>query len=659
MAVSADRDTQVASENLREIWETPDALSRLLSTVDHKYIGLRYVVTAFLFFVLAGINALLMRVQLMSANNTFADPQIYNQWFTLHGTLMIFFFATPMLFGFGNYFVPLMVGARDMAFPRLNAFGYWVFLFAGLFMYASMIFNVAPDGGWFAYVPLTSKIYSPTPNLDFWLLGLMFLGISTTAGAINFIVTIFKMRVPGLSLNRMPLFVWTILVTSLVVLFAVPALTTANILLFLERTFGFHFFDSEGGSPLLWQHLFWFFGHPDVYIIFLPAAGIVSEIIQVFSRRRVVGYTLLAMSAILTGVVAFGVWVHHMFAVGISPLVNSLFGAASLMIAVPAGIQVFSWLATLVLGKPRFKLPLMWIMGFILTFVIGGLTGVMFPAVSFDRQVTDTYFVVAHFHYVLVGGMVFPMFGAMYYWLPKMTGRMLNKGLGYWHFWLFFLGVNGVFFPMHILGINGMPRRVYTYATDMGWEPLNLFITVSAFVIALSVILFIVNIFYSLWAGKQAGDDPWGGATLEWATSSPPPPYNFEQMLAVASRVPVWDEEIHEADSSRVANINVHDADLDINHIEKELIAQRDPSDVYKLETIGTTLITAEADAIYHMADSSTLPLLLSLALLLLFTAALFHQWLLAAIAIVISIFFIALWLWPEETREEAREETA
>ncbi len=437
----------------RSMWETPANLAGKLTTIDHKTIGIRYIVTSFIFFLLGGLQALAMRAQLTTPESTLINPQLYNQLFTMHGTTMIFYFATPILFGFGNYLIPLMIGSRDMAFPRLNAFGYWVFLFSGVFIYSSYLFGMAPDGGWFNYLPLNSYEYSPDLSIDFYALGLLFLGISTTAGAINFIVTLFKLRAPGMSLNRMPLFAWTILATSFAVIFAYPTLNVANFFLELDRKFGTQFYHyAAGGSELLWQHLFWIFGHPDVYIIFLPAAGMVSEIISTFSGRPIVGYIYLAVSAVATAVISFGVWVHHMFAVGIPLLANSFFSAATMIITIPAGLQFFSWIATIWVGRPRWRVPFLFVLGFLVNFLIGGLSGVMFAAVPFDQQITDSYFVVAHFHYVLLGGMVFPLFGAFYYWLPKMTGRMMDETLGRWNFWLMFIGFNVTFFPMHILG---------------------------------------------------------------------------------------------------------------------------------------------------------------------------------------------------------------
>jgi cytochrome c oxidase subunit I len=616
MATLADRP-------LTDIWEAPSPLLKLLGAVDHKVIGVRYIATAFLFFAAAGIEALFIRTQLATPESGVLSPDVYNQFFTMHGTTMIFFFATPMLFGFGNFLIPLMIGSRDMAYPRLNAFGYWVFLFSGLFMYSSFLIGRAPDGGWFAYVPLTSRTYSPGPNLDFWALGLIFLSIASTAGAINFIVTIFKMRAPGMSINRMPLFVWAILITSFAVIFAIPSLTAANILLVLERNFGFHFYQTEtGGNPLLWQHLFWFFGHPDVYIIFLPAVGMVSEIVPVFARRRIVGYTLLAMSALTIGIIGFGVWVHHMFAVGISPTATSFFSVASIVIGIPSGLQVFAWLATLLKGRPVLRTPLLWICGFIVLFVLGGLTGVMFPAVPFDRQVTDTYFVVAHFHYVLVGGAVFPIFAAFYYWFPKMTGRMLDERMGQWNFWLTFIGFNLTFFPMHIVGLLGMPRRVYTYQPGLGWDGWNMLETVGAFILAIGILLFIINALVSWRSGQVAGDNPWNGSSLEWATSSPPEPYNFRVIPVVRSREPLWDAPATGE-------------------------TPPDPTNPYERETLSTTALQATPDAILKMPGETLIPFWLGVTLLVLFVGFLVNSpWVIGAGA-VLSLLMVAAWLWP------------
>ncbi|MDQ6905576.1 MAG: cytochrome c oxidase subunit I [Chloroflexota bacterium] len=616
---------------LTRAWEGPQTLAGWITTVDHKRIGMRYIVTGFLFFIAGGIEAMLLRVQLARPENTLIGPQTYNQLFTMHGTTMIFFFATPILFGFGNYLVPLMIGSRDMAFPRLNAFGYWVFLFAGLFMYSSFLFGAAPNGGWFAYVPLTSR-YLPGRNMDFWALGLLFLGIATTAGAINFIVTIFKMRAPGMSINRIPLFVWAILVTSFAVVFAYPPLNVANLFLELDRKYGTHFFDpGQGGQALLWQHLFWFFGHPDVYIIFLPAVGMISSIVPVFSRRTMVGHIWVALATVMTGIIAFGVWVHHMFATGLPPITNSFFGAASTIITIASGIQFVAWIATIWTGKVVWSLPFAFAISFFSLFLIGGLTGVMFAMVPFDRQITDSYFVVAHFHYVLFGGMVFPLFGAFYYWLPKMTGRLLNTQLGWLHFWLMFVGMNVLYFPMHILGLLGMPRRYYTYQTGRGWDGLNFLSSIGSVMVGLSIAVFIWNVFYSLANGEQAGDDPWGGDSLEWSTTSPPPAYNFRTLPIVRSLAPMWDQP-HEG-STFAAHTVV------------------DPQ-ARGRETLDTTLMDAQPEAIIRMPEDSYWPAVLAVGLLVFFVGLLVDLAALDAIGLVVTFAATVGWLWPQTAEE-------
>ncbi|TVT17283.1 cytochrome c oxidase subunit I, partial [Amycolatopsis rhizosphaerae] len=536
-------DHAALEKQLDRHWGERPSLRTWFSTVDHKRIGRRYLVTAAGFFVLSGLDAAALRAQLARPREHFLSFEEYNQLFTMHGTAMIFLFATPMLFGFGNFLFPLMLGTRDMAFPRLNAFGYWVFLFAGLVMFSSLAAGNGPDGGWFAYVPLTTKPYSLGLGLDVYSLGLLFLGVSTTAGAINFIVTAFKLRAPGMSLNRVPIFVWALVATSFMVLFALPPLNVANGLLFLSRRFGAHFFDpGTGGNVLLWQHLFWLFGHPDVYIIVMPALGIVSSIIPAFSRRGIAAYPLVVLSIVTTAIVAFGVWVHHMFATGLPQLSMSFFSAASLLITIPSGIQIFAWLATMWLGKVVLRVPMLFVIGFIVVFVLGGFTGVMFALVAFDQQVTDSYFVVAHFHYVLFGGAVFPIIAGLYHWFPKITGRMYHEGLGRWAFALVFLGMNLTFFPMHVSGLLGMPRRIATYPDGMGWNGWNLASSIGVAVLALGLLLVLGGLWHALRRGEKAPPDPWGGDTLEWAMPSPPPHFNFAVIPAVHSLHPNWDE---------------------------------------------------------------------------------------------------------------------
>ena len=520
----------------------PTSLLSWLSTVDHKRIGLLYLGTSLLFFALAGLESLLIRTQLWAPRAAVLDPHLFNQVFTMHGTTMIFLVVMPLLIGFGNYLVPLMIGARDMAFPRLNALSFWLFFFGGVLLYFSFFAGSAPDVGWFAYAPLTSRAFSRDVGTDYWILGLLVSGIGTLGAGINLVSTTLAMRSPGMTIGKMPLFVWMMLFDAVLILFAFPPLTAAQAMLLLDRNVGTHFFDPQGGgSVLLWQHLFWFFGHPEVYIMVLPAFGIVSEIVPVFSRKVIFGYASVAAATVAIAFISMGVWAHHMFAVGLSRWVDTLFSGASFLIAVPTGIKIFNWVATMYGGKLRFDTPLLFILGFLFLFVIGGLTGVMLASVPIDLQVTDSYFVVAHFHYVLFGGSLFAIMGGFYYWYPKMTGRMLSERLGQWQFALMLIGFNLTFFPMHIAGVLGMPRRVYTYTADAGWTLWNRLSTIGAFVLLVAFTLFFINLVRSRWRGRAAGDDPWDAWTLEWATTSPPASYNFEQVPVVRSRRPLWD----------------------------------------------------------------------------------------------------------------------
>ena len=603
-------------QRLERIWAEPHGLVGWLTTTNHKRIGTLYFFTSFAFFTAGGVLALIMRTQLAEPRNRVVSPGTFNELFSLHGVTMIFLFVTPMLSGaFGNYFVPLLIGARDMAFPRMNALSYWVYVCAGVFMYVGLAAGQAPNAGWFDYVPLADRPYDPGLHTDFYNLGLVFLTIASTVGATNFIVTIFKLRAPGMSLNRMPLFAWAILGTSFSLLFALPALTAANVMLELERKLGFHFFDvAKGGDPQLWQHLFWIFGHPDVYIILLPALGIVGQIIPTFAGRPMVAQSWVALATMATAFIGFGVWVHHMFATGLPQLTLIYFAAASMVIVIPSGIQIFCWCATLITGRPRLATPLLFVLGFIVTFVLGGLTGIMFAAIPFDQQATDPYFVVAHFHYTLVGGAVFPAFAAIHYWFPKVTGRMYSERVGQASFWLFFVGFNLTFFPMHIAGLLGMPRRVYTYPHGLGWDPYNMAATIGSFLLAASILIVVVNLVRSRRRGALAGPDPWGANTLEWATSSPPPEYNYERIPVVRSADPNWER-------------NGEGPVLDQGH-----------------ETPATTVLDADFDEVLEMPPETAWPFVLALSLAAVFALTLTSHYLSAAIFLGVALAAIAAW---------------
>jgi cytochrome c oxidase subunit I+III len=622
-------DQERVRRELEQTWAQPPGLWHWMRSVDHKSIAKRYIVTAFLFFVLAGLEAATMRAQLSRPENTVLGPDAYNQFFTMHGLTMMFLFAVPIMEAMGLYLVPLMIGARNVAFPRLNAYGYWVYLCGGIFLYLMFFMNTGPDVGWFGYVPLSGPEFSPGKRADVYAQAITFTEIAALVGSVELIVTIFKNRAPGMTLNRMPLFVWAMLVQAFMILFAMPWVATATQFLAMDRLIATHFFNpAEGGDAVLWQHLFWFFGHPEVYIIFVPALGFVSSIVATFTRRPVFGYPVMVLSMIATGFLGFGLWVHHMFATGLPQLGESFFTGASMMIAIPSGIQIFCWIATIWSGRPRFTVPFLFVLGFVVLFIIGGFTGVMIASVPFDQQVHDSYFIVAHFHYVLIGGAVFPLFGAFYYWFPKVTGRMLSERLGRWNFWLFFIGMNVTFFPMHQLGFEGMPRRVYTYLPETGWGDLNLLATIGAVTIAASMLIFVINVARSYRGGLPAGDDPWGGETLEWATTSPPPHYNFEYPPVIESRSPLWDAA---GEMPVVTGLRTDVRD-----------------------TLVTTLLDAEPDSKHRHPNPSIWPLVTAIATTILFVTLIFTPW---GAVIGTPLFLLALlgWGWPRgrEKREQ------
>ena len=519
-----------------------------VTTVDHKKIGILYGVTAFVFFLLGGLEALAIRAQLATPNGEVLSAEVYNQFFTMHGITMIFLVVMPMGVAFFNYFIPLMIGARDVAFPRLNMLSYWIFLFGGIFIYSSFFLGGAPDGGWFGYAPLSTQAGEVAASglanrgMDFYAVGLQFLGIASLAGAVNFIVTILNMRAPGMTLMRMPIFIWMALVVSFLLLFAMPVIAVALFELMFDRLFGTTFFQvAAGGDPVLWQHLFWLFGHPEVYILILPAMGIVSEVLPTFSRKPIFGYGAVVFAGAAIGFMGWGVWAHHMFAVGLGPVANSAFALSTMFIAVPTGVKIFNWIGTMWGGSLRFPTAMLFAVGFIAMFIIGGLSGVTHSIVPHDTQQTDTYYVVAHFHYVLFGGALFGIMSGLYYWWPKMFGHRLSEGLGKLNFWTWFIGFNLTFGPMHIVGLQGMPRRIYTYPDGMGWNLWNMMETIGSGIIALSTLIFLLNVVVSRRKGKmEAGSDPWDARTLEWSIPSPPPEYNFAEVPVVTHRDDFW-----------------------------------------------------------------------------------------------------------------------
>jgi cytochrome c oxidase subunit 1 len=607
-----------------------------LSTVDHKKIGILYGVTALFFFLVGGIEALLVRIQLATPNQDFLNPDQYDRMFTMHGTTMIFLVVMPLGAAFFNLLVPLMIGARDVAFPRLNAFSYWVFLAGALFLNASFftggnIFEGefgAPDAGWFGYAPLSLTQFSPGDGMTYWALGLQILGISSLAGGFNFAVTILNMRAPGMTLLRMPVFVWMTLVTSFLIIFAMPVISVALFQLMFDRQFDANFFNpAAGGTPLFWQHMFWLFGHPEVYILILPAMGIVSEVLPTFARKPLFGYPFVVFSGIAIGFMSWGVWAHHMYTTGLGSIANSAFGVSTILIAIPTGVKIFNWMGTMWGGSLNLKTPFYFAVGFIAMFTIGGLTGVTHSIVPSDYQQQDTYYIVAHFHQVLFGGSIFALFAGAYYWLPKFTGKLLNDGLGKVHFWLTFIGFNLTFQPMMVLGLLGMPRRVQTYESDYGWELWNMIATVGAFTIALGVLVFVINLVMSLMKKEHdAGADPWDGRTLEWSIASPPPEYNFARIPQVHAVDAFWHQKYVEDSQGRPVPVTAGGA-----------VASGDDEDEVDVHSI-------------HMPSPSYFPLIAACGFPLIALGIIYDY---ALCAVGVAVMLVGLYGWALEPASE------
>ncbi len=638
--MSATADARELDQRFRAVWRNPSGW-RSLSAVNHSTIGVRYLLTGLVFFLFAGLLAMLMRAQLALPQQAFMDARTYAQVFTMHGTVMMFLFALPMMEGLAVYLIPKMLGARDLVFPRLSAFGYWCYLFGGLLLTASFFLGRAPDAGWFMYPPLSSRPYSAGVNSDFWLIGVTFVEISALSAAIELIIAILRSRSPGMTLARLPIYAWYILVMAMMIVIGFPPLILGSILLELERAAGLPFFDvRRGGDPVLWQHLFWLFGHPEVYIIFLPAAGLVSTLLPVFVQRPLVGYRWVVLSVLATGFLSFGLWVHHMFTIGIPPLAQAFFSAASMLVAIPTSVQVFAWLATLWLGRPVRALPMLWLSGFLVVFVAGGLTGVMLALVPFDWQVHDTHFVVAHLHYVLIGGMFFPLIAAVYYWLPHFSGRLSSPQLGRWGFWLIFGGFNLSFLVMHWTGLLGMPRRVYTYEAGLGWEIPNLISSIGSFIMAIGIATLLIDLLLHFRFGRRAGHNPWQADTLEWAMPLPPPPYNFISLPSVDSRHPLWAQPDLAERLARGEGGNAG-----IAHGRRE--------------TWGSDLLTGEARETMHLPGNSWLPILLALTLALLCITLLTRTYLIALLVALVAGVLVLRWSWENGAQSGGRDSVA
>ncbi|MCD9098334.1 cytochrome c oxidase subunit I [Luteimonas fraxinea] len=623
---------------LERVWANGRGLVGQLTAVNHTTIALRFIVTGLVFLLIGGMLSMFIRLQLSWPGLNVLDPERYAQFVTMHGTTMMFLFAVPIMEGFAMYLIPKMLGTRDLPFPRLSAFGWWCYLFGGIFLYSSFIFGSVPDGGWFMYTPLTDSTYSPGKGADFWLIGVTFAEIAAVTAAVELIVAILVTRAPGMDLTRMPLFAWAVLVTAFMIAFGFPPLILASLLLEIQRAFDFAFFEvARGGDPLLWQHLFWLFGHPEVYIIFLPAAGVVSTIVPTFARRPIVGYTWVVLALVATGFLSFGLWVHHMFAVGIPLLALAFFSAASMAVAIPTGIQIFAWIATLWAGKPWLRVPMLYIIGFFITFVCGGLTGVMLAFVPFDWQAHDTHFVVAHLHYVLIGGMMFPMFAGLYYWLPLASGRMPSESLSRSGFWLVFIGFHLAFLPMHITGLVGMPRRVDSYAMELGVQWLNLLSTAAGFVLAVGIVAILIDVALCFRLGRRGTENPWQAGTLEWALPHPAPKYNFASIPVVDDRNPLWHDP------------GVVEATRRTDGLLGEAVDGR-------RWIIGTGIQSAQPEQAIRLSNSTWLPLFAALTIAVLLGGFITSQYWLSILMLLPLIGLFLRWLWTVNGRETPLE---
>ena len=654
-------------------WRVPRGFAGWFATVNNSDLGARYMVTSLAFFGVAGVMALFMRLQLSVPENTFLDPETYNQLFTMHGSTMMYLFVVPFLEGLANFILPQLVGARDLAYPRLTAFGYWLYLFGGIVFFSSFLVDAVPDTGWFAYPPLSGIDFSGL-SMEFWLLGLGAIELGGIATGIELAVTVLKLRAVGMTLNRVPPLAWAFLIMALAIIVAFTVLLVATLMLELDRGFGFNFFDPvAGGNPLLWQHLFWIFGHPEVYIMFIPATGIVSMIVPTFARRPLAAYLYVVLAMILTGFVSFGLWAHHMFTTGLPLVAAGFFTAASMMIALASGTQIFAWIATLWGSRPRFPAPMKFVIGFVIIFMLGGVTGVMVASVPLDAQVHDPYFVVAHFHYVLIGGVVFPIMAALYYWMPLLSGKLLSERLGTWNFWLTFIGFNMTFFPLHVAGLLGMPRRVYTYQAGMGLEPYNLISTIGSFILGAGFLLLLINLVRSWRWGRDAPSDPWGAGTLEWAVPIPTPNYNFRAPPIVRSLYPLWGaggerEEERARDEDAVAADRAGLGELEKRGLPAGYEAPDWPGVSFDpaLDAVPssfrgtpvTSVIDAAPQGIWHLTGPSYVPILTALGVTLVALGPIVSSYWLSGIGAALAVVSLVRWLWPTvEDRERVLAE--